>query len=100
MQKRKILSDLYNGKLNPIAQEVVHGSDYQKAMEQANELEEKLKAMLNQEQTALLEEFISAHLQLSCVGSEERFTYGFRLGARMILEIFEKDDEQLKPLIG
>lgn len=100
MQKSKILSDLYNGKLNPIAQEIVHGSDYQKAMEKVSELEEKLKAVLDQGQTALFEEFISAHLQLSNIGSEERFTYGFRLGARIILEIFEKYDEQLKPIIG
>lgn len=100
MQKRKMLSDLYNGKLNPIAQEIVHESDYQKAMEQVSEFEDKMRAVLNKEQTALLEEFISAQLTLSSIGSEERFTYGFRLGARMILEIFEKDDEQLEPVIG
>jgi len=31
---------------------------------------------------------------------EERFIDGFWMGAKFILEIFEKDDEQLKPIIG
>jgi hypothetical protein len=31
---------------------------------------------------------------------EERFIDGFRMGAKFTLEIFEKDDEQLKPITG
>lgn len=98
MQKNKILSDLYNGKLNPVSQEIAHGSDYQKMMGEISELEEQLKAVLGQEQTKLLEKFISAQLKLGIIGSEERFIYGFRLGAGIILEILEKDGEQFKPI--
>ena len=43
---------------------------------------------------------MSTWSNISEVNGEECFTYGFRMGARMILEIFEKDDEQLKPIIG
>lgn len=53
-----------------------------------NDIEKKLKAVLDQEQLALSEEFISAHIQLSRIGSEEHFTYGFSLSERIILEIF------------
>ena len=94
-KKKKVLSELYNGKLNPIAQEVVQGSEYQKNLNQTNMLEENLKVLLNKEQQSLLDELISAHIKLSSDGCEERFTYGFRLGAKMILEIFETDDELL-----
>jgi hypothetical protein len=31
---------------------------------------------------------------------EERFIDGFRMGTKFTLEIFEKDDEQLKPITG
>ncbi|HHV02522.1 MAG TPA: hypothetical protein GXX64_01210 [Bacteroidales bacterium] len=31
---------------------------------------------------------------------EELFIDGFRMGAKFTLEIFEKDDEQLKPITG
>jgi len=31
---------------------------------------------------------------------KERFIDSFRMGAKFILEIFEKDDEQLKPITG
>lgn len=100
MQKEKVLSDLYNGKLNPVAQKVIHGSEYQKAMCSLSDLEEQLNSQLDEKQKQLLKEFVSAQMQLTSLGSEERFTYGFRLGAKLIIEIFSQDDEQLKPITG
>ena len=100
MQKEKILSELYHGNINPVAKSVVQGSDYQKAMCRISSLEEKLMAQLDEEQQKLLQDFISAQGELNYISGEERFTDGFRMGARMILEIFEKDGEQFKPIIG
>lgn len=98
MQKEKILSELYHGNINPVAKLVVQGSAYQKAMHQISSLEEKLMAQLDEEQQKLLQDFISAQGQLKYISGEERFTDGFRMGARMMLEIFEKDDGQFKPI--
>ncbi len=82
------------------AKSVVQGSAYQKAMHNISSLEEKLMAQLDEEQQKLLQDFISAQGELNYISGEERFTDGFRMGARMILEIFEKDGEQFKPIIG
>jgi len=100
MQKEKILSELYQGNLNPVAKSVVQGSDYQKAMQKISALEEKLMEQLNDEQRKLLQEYISEQMKLNTISGEERFTDGFRMGAKMILEILEKDGEQFKPIIG
>lgn len=98
MQKEKILSELYHGNINPVAKSVVQGSAYQKAMYQISSLEEKLMAQLDAEQRKLLQDFVSAQGELNYISGEERFTDGFRMRARMMLEIFEKDDGQLKPI--
>lgn len=100
MQKEKILSELYHGNINPVAKSVVQGSAYQKAMHQLNDLEEKLMAQLDAEQRKLLQDFVSTQGELNYISGEERFTDGFRMGAKIILEIFEKDGEQFKPIIG
>lgn len=100
MQKEKILSELYHGNLNPVAKSVVQDSEYQKAMQKISDLEEKLMKQLDDEQQKLLQEFISEQMKLNTISGEERFTDGFRMGAKMILEIFEKDGEQFKPITG
>lgn len=100
MQKEKILSELYHGNINPVAKSVVQGSAYQKAMHQLSDIEERLMAQLDAEQKKLLQDFVSAQGNLNLISGEERFTDGFRMGARMMLEIFEKDDGQFKPITG
>lgn len=100
MQKEKILSELYHGNLNPVAKTVIQGSAYQKAMQKVSILEERLTEQLDDEQQKLMQEYISEQMKLNTISGEERFTDGFRMGAKMILEIFEKDSEQFKPIIG
>lgn len=100
MQKEKILSELYHGNINPVAKSVVQGSAYQKAMHQLSDMEEKLMAQLDAEQQKLLQDFVSAQGELNYISGEERFTDGFRMGAKFMLEIFEKDDGQSKPITG
>jgi len=39
-------------------------------------------------------------MKLNTISGEERFTDGFRMGAKMILEIFEKGGERFKLITG
>ena len=100
MQREKILSEMYHGNLNPVAKSVVPGSEFQKRQREVAELEERLMAQLDEEQHQLLQDFITAQGNVLYISGEERFTDGFRMGAKMILEIFEKDGEQFKPITG
>ena len=100
MQKEKILKDLYRGRISPTSAPIQHDSDYHNSLTEVCRLEEKLNQLLDEQGKKLLQDFMTAQSKLGYANAEEQFIRGFRLGARMILEIFEKDDEQLKPIIG
>lgn len=98
MQKENLLSELYNGNLCPMAKEVVHGSEYQKSLNEIAELEEQLNKLLDAQGKEKLQDFVTAHGKLSYINAEERFTQGFHMGAKLILEIVNEDDGELKSL--
>ncbi|MEG1630959.1 MAG: hypothetical protein RR423_01735 [Hydrogenoanaerobacterium sp.] len=100
MQKEKILSDLYNGKIAPQSRPIPKDSKYRELQSQLSDFADSLDQKLSDTDKKILDEIMSTWSNISEVNGEECFTYGFRLGAKMILEIFEKDDEQLKPIIG
>ena len=100
MQKEKILSDLYNGKIAPQSRPIPQDSKYRALQIKLSDLADSLDQKLSETDKKILDEIMSTWSNISEVNGEECFTYGFRMGARMILEIFEKDDEQLKPIIG
>ena len=78
----------------------MHGSEYQKSQHKLGDLLEELEKLLNTEEKELLKNIMTAWSNLDCIGNEERFTEGFKLGARIALEIFEKDDGQFRPITG
>lgn len=101
-QKEKILKDLYHGRINPTGAPIKHDSEYCCCLAVVCSLEEELNKQLSEENKKLLQDFITAQSELGYANAEEQFVAGFRLGAKMILEIFEKDidDEQLQSIIG
>lgn len=102
MQKNKILKDLYHGRINQASAPIRHDSEYSCCLAVVCSLEEELNKQLSEENKKLLQDFITAQSKLGYTNAEEQFVAGFRLGAKMILEILEKDmdDEQLKSIIG
>ena len=100
MQKEKILSELYHGNIRPAEKEIVPNSEYRKAQLALFDLVEELDKRLNDEEKKMLDDIMSAWGNLNALNSEEYFTDGFRTGAKIILEIFDSDDEQLKPISG
>ena len=100
MQKEKILSELYHGNIRPAEKEIVQGSDYRTAQLKLFNLIEELDKRLNDEEKKLLDEIMTAWGNLSAMNSEEYFVDGFRTGAKIILELFEKEDGQFKPISG
>ena len=95
MQKEKILSDLYYGKIAPQLRPMVEGSKQQALQNKLADLADTLDNQLSVDDKVILDEIMSTWSNISTVNGEECFADGFRLGAKVILEIFEKDDEQL-----
>ncbi len=92
----KILNQLYYGKLEPITKKVADGSEYRRQQKMISEAQEKLSKKLNDEDVKLLETIMEGWTDLDYIGNEERFIEGFKMGARLMLEIFEKGDVQLE----
>lgn len=94
-KKKKILRELYNGNIAPQSKPIPKDSKYRELQNNLGELADSLAGRLNDEDKQVLEEIMTTWSNISTVNGEDSFTEGFRLGARMILEIFEKDDELL-----
>ncbi len=98
MQKEKILQELYRGKLTPAERSVAPDSEFQKHQHRLVELEKEIEAMLGEREKKRFHAYLTAQNNLLYSIGEERFVNGFRMGAKFILEIFEKDDGQLQSL--
>ena len=98
MQREKMLRELYRGRLMPAEKSVVPGSEFQKQQHRLVELETEIEAMLDEKRKEKLHEYLTVQNNLLYSIGEERFIDGLRMGAKFILEIFEKDGEQTKPI--
>lgn len=87
----KIISDIYNGKINPIANQMPQDSEYHKFLQEVCTLEGELENVLPNEGKKIFQEYQTAQGKMIYTSSEQRFTEGFLLGARLMLEILESD---------
>ena len=83
------------GNITPNDQIVKSGTALKKAMEQSAECEEKLTALLEDKEKALLLRLINAENEIGSTMALENFILGFRLGVRMLLEALDEDDGSL-----
>ena len=100
MQKEKILRELYRGRLMPAEKSIVPGSEFQKQQYRLVELEKEIEAMLDEKEKERLHEYLTVQNNLFYSIGKERFIDGFRMGAKFIVEIFEKEGEQVKLITG
>ena len=95
---RNILEDLYFGKITPNEQDITPGSPLQQAMDQAEEYEEKLSALLEGEEKTMLLRLLNAENEIGSTLALENFILGFRLGMRLAVEALDEDDGSLTAL--
>ena len=92
---RKTLEELFYGNLTTNEQQITPDSPLQQAMDQAEEYEEKLTALLEGEEKTLLLRLLNAENEISSTMALENFVLGFRLGMRMTIEALDEDDGNL-----
>ncbi|MDD3833498.1 MAG: hypothetical protein PHR18_06310 [Oscillospiraceae bacterium] len=98
MQKEKILKALYRGNLIPAEKNVVPGREFHKHQHQLVELEKEIETILGEQEKERFHAYLTEQNNLFYSIGEERFIDGFRMGAKFILEIVEKDDGQLQSI--
>ena len=88
-----IIEELYYGNLNPQSKCFDRRSEYGKFMKIISDNEEKLTAYLGaipnaKEEQQLFSQMMNAQGEVLCISESERFTEGFRIGARFMLDTF------------
>lgn len=84
-----ILKEFFYGNINPNEKQFDRDSEYGKAAAELAEEEEKLRSMLNQEASAILNRMIRLQAAITGMTAEEYFTDGMRTGFRLALAILD-----------
>ncbi len=82
-----VLRELWRGEISPTDRRVRQGSEYQQTAKEVREKMGEFLEMLTPEAREQLEAINDLKSDLSVMANEDYFIYGFRLGARMILDV-------------
>ena len=93
---RNTLEDLYYGNITPGAQQMVHGSELQKAADRVARFESQLTERLDEDGKTILAKLIESKDEAESITALENFILGFRLGARLMAESMDDNDGDIK----
>ena len=93
---RNTLEDLYYGNITPGAQQIVHGSELQKAADRVDRFEGQLTERLDEDGQAILAKLIESKDEAESIMALENFILGFRLGARITMECMDENDGDIR----
>ena len=87
----KILGQLYNNEIQILESSYPTDPGYLELRNQFDGKNDLLASMLNDQGRKLLEEIIDLRIQMDGSMDVDKFTNGFKLGARIMLEVLEDD---------
>ena len=90
-----VLEDLWGGKVN-LHEKGFPSKQYARAMQRLANCGEKLLVVLNEEERKLFEEYVDDQLEVSIIADCASFIDGFRLGAKIMLDILT--DQEMKDI--
>ena len=82
-----VLKDLWRGNISPTERSVRPGSDYKKASAEICEQIDRFLESLTPEGKKQLKAISDLRNDMALMGEEDAFIYGFRLGAKMIMDV-------------
>jgi hypothetical protein len=95
---RKIIEDIYTGRLSAGNRTFKRGSEYEKALSELIQREDALHGKLCPDDGETLAAYAQAYANLNSISNLENFSIGFRMGAQVMLAVFGPDDEAFAPI--
>ena len=95
---RKIIEDIYTGRLSAGNRTFKRGSEYEKALSELVKREDALRGKLCPDGGEALAAYAQAYANLNSIYNLENFSIGFRMGAQVMLAILLSDDETFVPV--
>ena len=92
----KFLDELYYGNIRPADRKFVRNSEYDKALTVCYDCETELNKKDDKETVELVNRLINSHSELMDIASLENFKIGFRMGVRMICDVFLDESDVFK----
>ena len=89
---RTILEELYYGNICPHTDCRSHAKDTKQLIGYIADHHDNLLATLNEQQKEILEKFDDCNNELTDINEREIFSYAFKLGARMMLEVLSNTE--------
>ena len=89
----RLLSELWYGNIEPQDCTIPRNSEYKHLLTKICEYEEQFRGILSPEQQKDFEDYENSTISVTAISEEAAFVYGFRLGAKMMMEVLE----DLKP---
>ena len=83
----QILEDLYIGNVRPGERMFKRNSQYAKALDETVKAGDALIASLSEEQKEFFEDYMTAHREVNILTDCETFCYGFKVGAKIMLDV-------------
>ena len=87
MNRFDTIDELFYGNITPNERTFARDSEYGRAFEQLTEAEEILRHVLNKEDREALDRLTDAQQTMNAIATREYFADGFRLGAKLMLDI-------------
>ena len=87
-----ILEELWYGRINPSQRTQPDDKSASELTEQIVEKEDELAALLSDETKEIMDQMRDKQLDLSTLNERKAFISGFRLGARIMLEVMDETD--------
>ena len=89
----RMLSELWYGNIEPQDRTIPRTGEYKKLLTKICEYEEQFRGIFSPEQQKDFENYENATISVTAIIEEVAFVYGFRLGAKIMMEVLE----DLKP---
>ena len=89
---RRMLEELYFGNINPNEKKFIRGTRFDRAMQTVGDNENKLTELLDGKEKKLFLDLVNAQSEINGATAVECFIEGFRLGARIAIEVMDKED--------
>lgn len=88
-----ILEELYSGNIRPDVKFYGKDSPFVQAAKLKGANLKKLQALLNEPEKDLFEKYLDAQADIDSITRYTDFTYGFKLGILLMVEVFMGKDE-------
>ena len=89
-----VLDKLWQGKLSPNEQCIVHGSEYSEIRHKATELSKAIASGLSEEGKRMYQEYQELRERMAYISEEDMFINGFRIGVGLLLDAVGPENSQ------